>query len=92
MIKCNFGMVKLEGNVPLLLTEYELLTKSMFTALSKKVDEEEAKEILKKAFDDGCEAKEENTSETEELFKRLGETLGESIVKILEEIAEGGKK
>ena len=96
MIKSSFGSTQMQGSVDMILTYFSCITDSLKDFLTQRVgmDEEMAKEAIRKAYETGFMTEEEVEQEAERLeqqAKAKKDDVKEELAKLFGTLAKAMK-
>lgn len=84
MIKCNKGIIEINGKVIEIMVELEMLTRNVYRSMVEKgCPDERAKEMITRAYDEAFKTDEELEAET---LKRLDEKIKKRVDEIIKEL------
>lgn len=88
MIKTKHGKTKLSGSVPEILADYSVITDSILDSLTNNLgmNEDEAKDKLKRSFDRGVNSVEDNSNIGISILKELMDLIKDSKADVDSEI------
>lgn len=88
MIKTKHGKTKLSGSVPKILADYSVITDSILDSLTNNLgmNEDEAKDKLKRSFDRGVNSVEDNSNIGISILKELMDLIKDSKADVDSEI------
>ena len=89
MIKTSYGKTNATGSISELLADYSSITCSLFEGLEPELGEEDAKKMLKDAFERGFMTEEEKEDRLKEKVDELKNFL-KGIANLLEDETEEG--